>query len=640
MPISAYTVVSEFKFDVAGAVLGSETLQNKVESLSGAVGNAMQQIQGMGIGFIGQLTGAQGGLLGLLGGALSASDKFAQSQLSITQIIDSNMAHLTGTIGTLNERMAVSRRIMNDIAKDSSTFGIPAPELLEMTKTLSAMLVPKGLAGENFSAARGLSRNLLKSAPNLGIAPGDVQGQLLRAIEGSASMGDTLFRRLLTEAPEPFKAAKVKDAKSFNVLDATKRFNILNDAMAKFANNSDILAMRANTLSGVMQRIRDLFTGFASVLRPLGDVLIPPLVQLLNHAIRLIDTDGRRLVESFARFIKPIVENPRDFIMNMLQLSKLAAHVKMSAGIVAFVVSLVHAQEIIKGISAVPGLGGLGGVLQSVFNFLMGIPIIGPAMKGLMGVFTTGPAVGFVGMVKVIGITIARMAGLFGVLLIPIIGLSRALDRMKFDSLEWMVRNSAELTDSLTSIKNSLGILLAPITDMVLGFEELFYALFGGTFALDSMKGGLELVSGLLRAISGLFLELYASFRGLIAGMFDVIFRTMENVGIVIGNLLEGNFGDLLGGTKNIFGGYMQAGAEEFAKTMERFAAPTLDGEVDNARVVQQVNNYDVKMQNSFKEVLQPDRIAFTIKDQLEKASRNRTSGAPKGLASMQKGAT
>ena len=40
-------------------------------------------------------------------------------------------------------------------------------------------------------------------------------------------------------------------------------------------------------------------------------------------------------------------------------------------------------------------------------------------------------------------------------------------------------------------------------------------------------------------------------------------------------------------------------------------------------------------MQNNFKEVLQPDRIAFTIKDQLEKSSRNRTASRSKEIGAQ-----
>ena len=93
MAVQAFTVVSEFRFDVADALLGVGKLQDKVDSLSSHVDSALQSVQALGMGFIANFSGLQGGILGLLGNAISVSDKFTQSQLSLTTIIDSNMAH-------------------------------------------------------------------------------------------------------------------------------------------------------------------------------------------------------------------------------------------------------------------------------------------------------------------------------------------------------------------------------------------------------------------------------------------------------------------------------------------------------------------------------------------------------------------
>lgn len=634
MGLTAYTVLSEFRFDVGHAVLASEQLQGKVDALSQSVNNAMENAKAMGVNFVYSMGGGSAGVLGLLNAAVSASDKFTQSQLSFTQIIDSNMQHLTGTIGTLNERMAVSKAIMNDIGKDARKFGIPAAELLEMTKSLSAMLVPKGLAGENFKGARDLSRNLLKSAPNLGIHPAEVQGQLLRSVEGSASMGDTLFRRLLTEAPEPFKQAKVKDAKGFNVLDAAKRFNILNEAMAKFANNSDLLTMRANTLAGVMQRAKDLFFGFTSVLKPLGDVILPPLIEVLNMAIQWIDVHGRKIVESMAAFLKPLIENPKKFLIDLKQVSALSEDLKLATNLTGAVITLIHLQEILHVISKIPVIGPFVGMFA---DFLKNIKWGGGLMKMInFGFANMGKIFSFMWPVlRMVFMGILEFGAGLAAFLIPLQGLSRAVARMEIDTVEWLALNMASLSETFLSLKHSVMVFYTPIQDMITGFEELFYAIIGGTYFLDLMKNELQHMAEQMKTWASLFGELYAGFRGLIAGMFDVFFRTATNVGIIMSNLKNGNIMSPMEGTSNIFAGYMQAGAEEFTKTLDKFSAPTVDGGVDNAKVSSQVNNYDVKMQNNFKEVLQPDRIAFTIKDQLEKASTHKTQSRASSIGGL-----
>jgi hypothetical protein len=210
---------------------------------------------------------------------------------------------------------------------------------------------------------------------------------------------------------------------------------------------------------------------------------------------------------------------------------------------------------------------------------------------------------------------------------------------MKVESLEWFANNADKIGDYFSSIANSLGTIFSPIVDMIKGFEELFFLLLGGTFILDGMKRELKNFSEQLAIWANNLNMLYAGFKGLIAGMFDVVFRAIENIGIIANNIMSGNLTNPMEGTKNLFAGYMEAGAEEFQKQISKGLAPSIDGEVDNNKVSNMIVNQDIKMTNNFKEVLQPDRIAFTIKSQLEKGARNRTSGGASGLsAQMAKG--
>lgn len=657
MSFNAFTVVSEFRFDIANAVLGTEQLKGKVEELSSAVDNSILSVKNLGMSFIANLSGASGGILGLLGAAIKSSDKFTDSQISFTQIIDSNMEHLTGNIGTLNEKMGVSKKILGDIAKDAIHFGLPADTLLQMTKTMTAMLVPKGLAGKNFEGARNLSRNLLKSSGNLGIDPSEVQGQMLRAIEGSASMGDTLFRRLSSEAPEAFKAAGVgtggkgNNAKQFNALDAAKRFEVLSSAMSKFASNTDILTMRANTLGGMMQKLYNLFSGITSILKPLGDVVMPMLVDMGNYVLDQLNTNGRAIIESIAGFMKGFLKSPREFLLQLSDLSNLAGNIGKSVGITSFIASMALLKEQFVGLQSMPLIGGFLTKIANGYASAMELPIIGgffrmgkkgfDAIAGMFAPLVAGPAAGgftkFMYMAGNIGLTIMRMAGLFAVLMIPLTGLSRALDRAKFESLEWIAKNMSALVDSFTVLKDSIFRFFAPISDMIKGWEELFFLMIGGTGVLDYLKLHFSQFSEWMNRLSMSFLDMYAAFRGLIAGMFDVIFRSAENLGIIYENISQGKFLDMFEGTKNIGAGYMQAGAEEFMKTIEKYQNPLANdqnGDVEG-KTANTTNN--ITMNNSFKEVLQPDRIAFTIKDQLEKASRNRGSSVNKSIGATQR---
>jgi hypothetical protein len=165
------------------------------------------------------------------------------------------MEHLTGSIGTFQERMATSASIMEKINKLAQEFSLPSGDLLDMSKLLAATLVPKGLAGTNFGTAIDISRNFLKAAPTLGVDPGLAKGQLLDAIQGRASMGDTLFQRLMNEtaAFKPFN--KQGGPQAFNALPAPERVKLVGLALKQFASDMDVLKGNAMSLSGEMRRL-------------------------------------------------------------------------------------------------------------------------------------------------------------------------------------------------------------------------------------------------------------------------------------------------------------------------------------------------------------------------------------------------
>ena len=638
MSVTAFTVLSEFRFDVAHAIYGSEQLQGSVEKLSSTVDSAMTSVKNMGMGLAMQFTNAQAGIGGLLYGALSSSDKFMNSQLSFVQIIDSNMTHLTGTIGTMNEKMAVSQKIMGDIQKDASKFGLSGSDLMEGTKSMAALLAPKGLAGENFGMARSMSRNLLKSAPLLGVHPMEVQGQMMRAVGdnsgGQASMGDTLFRRLLGEAPEPFKQAGVTDAKGFNALDMAKRVNLLNDAMGKFTKNTDLLSMRANTMAGIMQRFKDLLSGPFSILKRIGDVLMPLLVQGLTMLADWIEKDGRRIIDSFAKFMKGFLDNPKEFLLQLMQLKSLSSDLGMATKFASLAISLIHLKELFHFLAKLPIIGP---VINQIGAFLQSIQFTGKLMEYLRYGFAN---LGTVMMnyvwpaLKILFRGLVEFGGWIAVFLIPLQGLSRAIARMKLESVEWLANNMADITETMESLSFSFGLLFTPIEDLIKGFEELFFLIIGGTGFLDLGKSSLMGFADVVKWFAEGIMLAWSAVRGVVAGMMDFITTVITNIQVIMGNLMNGNFADMNLGTENAFANFGKGFMEEMDKSFNRVYNPTMDGNVDNAKVVSQVNNYDVKMNNSFKEVLQPDRIAFTIKEQLEKGSTNRTSAKGNSFAS------
>ena len=618
----AFKVVTEFVFQAALADAEVGRLQNSVQGLSDVAERAVASVQSLGINFALQFAGLGGGILGLLGSAITASDSFTNSQLQFTNLFSANIKNLTGDIATFNDQMRVSKVILGDISRDAIKFGIPVKELEGLTKFIAGFLLPKGLAGENVKAARDISRNLLKSAPILGINPTFAGNQLARSISGEAAANNPVFSRLLQEAPEPFREAGVTTAKQFNVLDIAKRFSILNEAMAKFSSNTQVLTARANTLSGIMQRIENLFSGVSSILKPLGDVILPPLVELLNIGIKLLETKGRKIIEEMALFIEPFLRNPEQLIIGLLQVTKLSEDVGTAASIAGAVLMLIHLKELTVFLASLPFLGGAVIAIQAFIArsaFLTGaMLLLSKAGLFLKGVFGGG-------LFRVI----TRISLLFLGLTVILQALSRGADLAKLDSAKVLVDRSPEIAKNIRRIKEAFFNIVQPIQDVIEGLAILF----SKTILNTSLQTGVYIsllgtFGDAIEFVANIINTSLAVMRGGMAAMLSLI----ANVPIVLGQVIDSlkNL-DFQGAGSAIEIGMinvLEDSIDEFSKTLNRNIGNIGKDEGTEAVVNNVTNNSfgDVNITNSFKEGFQPDRVAFTIKDQLMKAAQNPTT--------------
>lgn len=622
MAINAFTVVSEFKFDVAGAILGTDKLAKKVDMLDQTVQNALGSVQSLGIGFLASFSGANAGILGILGNAINATDKFRQSQIELANTMVANRSMMNGQLIGFNDALEQSGFIMDEITKKARNFGISPDALVNQTKMFNQFLSAKGLQGMNLENAIELSRVSLKAAPALGVSEDQSLRGIISGVTGQLSANTQFGTRLFAEAGDAIKnLTGISNLKEFNKAKPEKRIQALIAGLDKLAGTADAVSARADTLTSRLLTVKQIFSGVGSILKPLGEVIMPFLKQTLDILINFLKKDGAEIVKSVARFVKGFISGPEEMLMNFMMLDRLSGDIARSAGIVSLIVAMTHMREIFHALSSVPYISKIVGPLSRFYEALLRFPLVGRILQGFMGIFEVGKITSFGGAIKAIVLTFGRMAGLFGVLLIPIIGLSRALNRIKLDGVKWIAENMASLIDMFTSLKRSLEIFFSPIADMISGWEELFYMILGGDAVLESFKSTLSTITSVVKALADTFLDLYSAFKGIIAG-----------IAAVIGSITSGSFSNL-GQT------FMEAGSDEFMRSVNRYRAPTLDREGEERQnVAPMINNYDVTMNNSFKEVLQPDRIAFTIQDQLQKASQNRRSARGFSSAATQAG--
>lgn len=582
-----FTVLTEFKFEIGEAVLHTDTLSGAVDKLSQSADNAVNSLQYAAASIVGSfVSGTGGGILGVLYSAVTAADKFNSSQIS-----------LANTLSTPGESFAMAmeraNEAMENIGNVAKKFSLPADDLLQMTKLLGPMLAVHGLAGNNYSRATDLGRKFLKSAPMLGVDPSMSIGQLQRTMGGQASMGDTLFQRLSgeTKAMQPYMG----NTKAFNSLDATERIKVLNRALDQFSSNTAAVTAQAHTLSGEMQRLKTNLYGTFSILKDIGDVLLKPIKQVLSGLNQYLEDHGKEISKNVGRMIEPWISDSKSFIATLMQVRDLKKHVSETGSILGTMGKILGLNALLSWLGIeIPIVSGALRML--VFSIDSLFKPVGMAMSEFAAF--SGTLMGFISV-------LTNLVMLGGLLVFVFQLFSRALAYAKMEALENIAKMMPKITEAFANFSGLLGFFMS-------GFDQLARWL-GKILDPTKFLGFIDLVSiaiGALNLITDVTALVVMGFQGLALALMEFVNQVYSFVtggGFDKGRIAEAfNFG-------------ME---ETYNKIYGKVKDPAQGGTSN------QVVNMDVKMENHFKEMMEPDRVAFTIKDQLLKASQNRTSGS------------
>jgi hypothetical protein len=636
---TAFTVVSEFRFDVAKAVIGAEQLQGAVDELSKSAEAAVANIASVGMSFVSSFSGAKGGIMGLLYNAISASDKFKSSQIEIANTMLANKMKLGDEFMDFNTSLRESERIMGNVVKLAQELRINPNELAAQFKMYNNFLAPKGLAGKDLSTSVDLARVAMKAAPALGVSNDQVQGGIMSGISGQLSANTQFGSRLFMEAGDAIiKSTGIKTLKDFNAASPEKRVKALIAGLDKLAGSADTVKARADLLTVRIDTIKNLFTGVGSILKPLGDAVLPLVKNALDLLIDFLGGKAKKTIEIFSFHLKHLLgDDPKALINNLMDLSNASSSLGRAIKTTGLVMSMALMAEHFHHLAAVKflGIGKIFEFIQGIGAVIRSLPVgkqLMSVLDSLIGIFKIGSVQGgwFVKILKVFMITAARAAGLIGVLLVPFQGFVQALNRAKVEWMEWIMNNLPRLTTVGANFVHAMKQLFIPFTDLVKGFEELFFLLVGGTQTMDFAMDFIEAMTALLDFLKWFVGGIWSVIRALIAGVTAFITSVLQNfIPKLIKGLLDFSFAkkNNFEGMENPFKEALEFFMDEGNRTFERFTTPTMKDGVENQGKEVHNHHYDVKMTNHFKEVLQPDRIAFTISEQLKKASTYSTGG-------------
>ncbi len=602
--MNVYSVLTEFKFDVAEAVANSKTLQDQLQKVSGAADAVQTGLQNAAMSMLGQI-GLYGGLTGAIYSAVKAADKYQQTQRSIANIFLSN--NMFSGPKAFEASMQASAEAMENMKKTARQFSLPVADFVTTAKLVGAGLVNHGLDTANMEKTIMLTRGYLKSAPMLGIDPGMAQGELMDMVNGRAHMSARLAQRLVNEtaAMRPFGAGAPSGRiggmgvnsglAKFNALTPEKRLETLTAALMQFGSNAKIVEENAKSLASQMQRLTDNITGMFSILKPIGDAILEPLKGLMLKLNLFLEGAGENVIKKFGAFLAGRLNDPTQLFADIQQMRHLKSDTA-HAGEILFFSTVIHS---ITAALRFLGFELKGGLINSGLQLLI---------SGIKKFASWG---GF----ELIATTLGTLFSyLVREVFPPIIlaqsilqGISRGFALADVMNAQWLLENAERITDVIGEFKNAFGLILAPFRLVVDGIAMITSHLVSHNIAWDLTLDLLDRLAFVLKVIG----EVIVFTLGVISGTMQMMMTIMDAITSRTLSKLKTLPSDFEMG---------------FDWIWKKFHKIPLD--VDNSATSQKVVNInEVNINNQFKEQMEPDRIAFSLKEQLLKADANRTRG-------------
>ena len=613
MPLqTAYKIVSHFKFEVGAAVASSQKLESSLGRLSNQVKGINDQFKILFASTALQLTGGQAGIIGFLKNATSASNDFYTAQRKLATVLTGNAKFFKNPIENFNKNMKISKDILTDMVKEANKFGIGVNNFIGTFNALNPFLIPKGAAGENFQETRKMSRNLLLGSTLFGLTPDQARFQLQTLIQGNlGNPNQSLWSALRQEAPEVFGRMTPR---GFNALKMSNRVEKINKAFDKFMGKSGVMAAHLDDVSTQMKILNNLFLSMGSVLKPVGDVLRRPILDALKRINQFLMTQFLESMEILARAIKPFVQDLDALEVTFRKLASLGGSYNLSkqfSGLLFVIVELrKHIPWVAKQFTKI-GVAASGGLIAT----------LGQVLKWIFKTDTVLKAFG-----KTLKFIVAGIASYLK-FFIPLFTLLRVVDsakaHAKVEDRKMFETHAALLANKLSTVKETIITIIAPFTYLIDLMGKMISPLFQVSYWIEKVHGFINKLN-----LQEFFTEVS---RG-----FIFFFATVQAGLSLLGNLAKEFLKTITPGTgqfmqfskmKENMGGIVQ-NSEDFIKfNRDRHLAnfdKFLETQLEKAGKPQTINNIGkVEIRNQFRENLEPDRIAVTIKETLLNAVQN-----------------
>lgn len=591
----AFEVATEFRFDVGQALLSTKQLQDAVQGVSGAANNALGSLSYLASGLVAHLGFGSGGILSVLSQAVKTSEEWNQSSLDLSNNISANFKVLAGTIDTFNDRLATSKMIMGNISDQAIKFGLPTADLARMTNMLATPLANRGKLGTNYEGAIGMSRNIMLAAHNTGINPQAATESVYRAMTDHMALHGALFARLVNTPA--FKNAHIQTQHQFMNMNQDKKIDLLSSSLEKLAGGSQELAAYMNQLSTQFTVLKD---HIMVVLKPIGDALSQTIVKIFKWANDYLGTYGKQIGANLGKLLSNIFSDPKALLTNLLQLRAVTSDFHKALKITELVQMFTF---LTWGLSKL-GVVFDGGLLRAGLGFLV---------DGLVAMAAWIWNAGIIGSVFKL---LVRGAGAFLEVFAPIVFFLQIISRARaiaaIADVENWFKLAPRLAELLVRLKTAFESIMMPINMAIDFWARLLAPLFQTSTMVEILLPLFEGIASVMEFLGESTIYALAGLSGLTNAIIGFVYDLSK--------------------FKNPFGNVMKnltEGVEDFIKKNEN----RLGGDPSKSPSLQVTNIGKVEIRNDFKEQLQPDRIAFSLKEQLMKVAQNPTQARGSSFA-------
>lgn len=620
MATKLFNIVSHFKFEVGGAITNVGKLQGSVNKLSESADKLNTQFKGMLVSQALSFTGAGGGIMSMLHNSVAMSEKRYQTERKIAALLLANSKKLKTPLTDFNKALDAGSRTLSNIYKDAQKFAIPVRDIANTFTSLAPIMLPNKATGVDFDKTRKLSVNLQRAPDLLGLTPWQATQRIQSLVEGNVgSQGNMLFRRLAseTDAFKPYKGSpnKWNTFARKNMGSATKK---VNEALEQFFKNKDLNTSWVESLTGQFIKLKNSFSEFNDVLKPMGDIFRNKFAGSLKEINNWLDKHLAPVVQNFAPILKYLTSDFKSLYIQLDKLSLLSKDFAGSKGKASGLFIIIESLQLIKSFGAAP----LRWLARFVAKFGYALPVTFSAV--ITKITKTTNAVN--GLVKVFGYLVGAVYRYFK-WFIPIMAATRiltsAVSHAKVNDIGRLADNIGNLSGYTKTGAVTLIKFQSVFSSMIDSIGQNIAFLFQKTWWIQKLGMAVEKTN------------LNVWFDKLAIAIIHLKEVIVTSLGFItkIYAFKHGAIGfkDLFKAGKTSVDTHFQKAHQKEMDYLKKWKNFEAQDYLDAKKGDSIINVGKVEIKNNFKENYEPDRIALTIKEAFTKAVQSPTSSIVKG---------